>query len=60
MLAPDKHRVLLFSPQRHGALLRQYDNYDDSDVMHWGEMVPLSEEIHRADMFHAMDQRFNS
>ena len=51
---------LLFSPQRHGALLRHvYDNYDDSEVMHWGEMVPLSEEIHRADMFHAMDQRFN-
>ena len=51
---------LLFSPQRHGGLLRHvYDHYDDADVMHWGEMVPLSEEIHRAGLFHAMDPRFN-
>ena len=51
---------LLFSPQRHGALLRHvYDHYDDAHVMHWGEMVPLSEEIHRAGLFHAMDPRFN-
>ncbi|MDA7433316.1 hypothetical protein N8501_01460 [Synechococcus sp. AH-601-N10] len=51
---------LLFSPHRYGDLLRHvYDHYDDADVMHWGEMVPLSEEIHRAGLFHAMDPRFN-
>lgn len=51
---------LLFSPKHHGALLRHvYDHYDDADVMHWGEMVPLSEEIHRAGLFKRMDPRFN-
>ena len=51
---------LLFSPALHGALFRHvYDNYDDANVLHWGEMVPLSEEIHRASLYHAMDQRFN-
>ena len=51
---------LLFTPALHGELLRfVYDHYDDKDVKHWGEMVPLSEEIHRHGLFHRMDQRYN-
>lgn len=50
----------LFEPQRHGSLLREvYENYDDADVQHWGEMVPLSEELHRNQIFQALDSRYN-
>jgi len=50
----------LFEPQCHGALLREvYDTYDDRNVQHWGEMVPLSEELHRRQVFEALDPRYN-
>lgn len=54
--------VLVFSPQRHQALLRQvYDSYEDSgDPSLNYEMFFLSHELIKADLMHWLDPRFNA
>ena len=50
---------LIFRPSETGFILRYvYDNFDEKPSL-WGEMVPLSEELHRRSIFQLLDQRYN-
>ncbi len=51
---------LIYLKNEHAEILDYvYEKFDDTNVPHWGEMVPLSETMHQKNIFQRFDDRYN-